>query len=136
MKVLIDTNVLVSAVLRDRAPEEVLLFVVGHSDYTWIVSGDIVAEYYSVLSRPRFALPREVLARWDAILRTATTMVDVPLGVDFPRDQGDAKFLACALASRADYLITGDRDFEEARKLVTTIILSVSAFKRLIVDTS
>ena len=44
-------------------------------------------------------------------------------------------FLACALAAEADYLIIGDRDFNEARKMVNTIIMSVSQFKKLFIDT-
>jgi len=52
--------------------------------------------------------------------------------VNFPRDQKDAKFLACALANDADYLISGDSDFREAHTLLNTTILSVSMFKRLV----
>lgn len=33
MKVLIDTNVLISAVLRDRKPENVILWVIEHPDW-------------------------------------------------------------------------------------------------------
>jgi putative PIN family toxin of toxin-antitoxin system len=130
----IDTNVLVSAALRNRTPEAVILFVAGSLD--WVVSADILLEYRSVLRRPRFALPKSILERWDTILDTFTTVIDISLTPDFPRDQGDAKFIACALASQADFLVTGDRDYEEARKLINTTILSVSAFKRLIIDTA
>ena len=133
MKVLIDTNVLVSAVLRDRAPEEVLLFVIGQPDFDWIASSEILLEYREVLRRRRFGLPVQLLERWDAVLDGHTTLVESPTLIEFPRDQGDAKFLSCALNSKADILITGDRDFEEARKLVKTTILSVSAFKRLFI---
>lgn len=136
MKVLIDTNVLISAALRDRTPEEVILYVASQVDYSWIVSNAILTEYRSVLRRPRFALPESILVRWDTIFDAFTTVIDVPMLADFPRDQGDAKFIACAVASGADFLITGDRDFEEARKLMTTTILSVSAFKRLLIGTS
>ena len=52
------------------------------------------------------------------------TLVDVNIVVDFPRDQKDAKFLSCALAADADYLITGDADFSEAWKLTKTTIIS------------
>jgi predicted nucleic acid-binding protein len=52
----------------------------------------------------------------------------------FPRDQKDAKFLACALATKAEFFITGDRDFSQAQKLIETTILSVSLFKKLIID--
>ena len=58
MKVLIDTNVLVSAALKDKIPEEVILFVVSHADVQWIVSPDILAEYKVVLNRSKFGLPQ------------------------------------------------------------------------------
>ena len=54
--------------------------------------------------------------------------------IDFPRDRKDAKFIACALAGRAIFLITGDRDFTEAQTLMDTTIISVSLFKKLVCD--
>lgn len=57
MKALIDANVLVSAALRDKDPEAVILFIAAQLDWQWIVSADILAEYREVLSRPKFALP-------------------------------------------------------------------------------
>ena len=42
------------------------------------------------------------------------------------------KFLECALAADADFLITGDKDFTEAQKIVRTVILLVSQFKHLV----
>ena len=59
-------------------------------------------------------------------------MVEVDIEIEFDRDQKDALFLNCALAAEADYLITGDRDFEEARKLINTSIVSVSQFQSLV----
>jgi len=55
--------------------------------------------------------------------------------VQFPRDPKDAKFLACALAAKADYLVTGDKDLKEALKLSHTKIISVAAFKQLVSET-
>ena len=132
MKVLIDTNVLISAVLKDKDPEAVILFVVEQADFEWLVSPNILAEYETVLRRPKFNLPDEVCARWSTLLAAVTTVVDVTIAVEFPRDQADAKFLACALATNAEYFVTGDRDFSQAQKLVNTTILSVTQFKRLI----
>jgi predicted nucleic acid-binding protein len=42
--------------------------------------------------------------------------------------------LACALAGQADFLITGDRDFEEIENFNGTKILSVSQFKAFVID--
>ena len=135
MRVIIDTNVLVSAVLRDRDPEAVILFIAERADCEWVVSSNILAEYKDVLNRPKFKLPEEVKQQWFSALDTLTTLIDVEVDIDFPRDQKDAKFLACALVANAEFFITGDRDFSEAQQLVSTIILPVSLFKRLVCDT-
>ncbi len=132
MKVLIDTNVLVSAALKDKDPEAVILFVVEQPDFEWIVSADILAEYKAVLSRAKFDLPDNVRHSWFALLDTVTTLVEVNTTLEFPRDQKDAKFLTCALTANAEFFITGDRDFSQAQKLINTTILSVALFKKLI----
>ena len=58
MKVVIDTNVLLSAALKDRDPETVILYIVSHPDFCWIASKEIIAEYRDVLSREKLALPK------------------------------------------------------------------------------
>ena len=132
MKVVVDTNVVVSAILRDRLPEKVLLFIIARADFEWVASSEILAEYREVLRRPKFALSETVLSRWDGRFRSAIAEWPVEIPVSFPRDVKDAKFLACALAASADFFITGDRDFTEARKLGHTKIVSVSQFDELV----
>lgn len=134
MKVVIDTNVLVSAVLKDRDPEAVVQFVAGRADIEWIVSPGILAEYRDVLSRPKFGLPEDIQQSWFEMIDALTVPCDVGLEIDFPRDRKDAKFLSRAIAASADYFITGDRDFTGAQKLLSTKILSVSQFKKLVCD--
>ncbi|MGB7248993.1 MAG: putative toxin-antitoxin system toxin component, PIN family [Phormidesmis sp.] len=132
MRVVIDTNVLVSAALRDRNPEVVILFVLEREDFQWIVSSEILKEYKDVLSRKRLKLPEAIQQRWFYLIDNLTTVIAVNQTLDFPRDQKDAKFLTCAIAADAHFLITGDQDFSEAQRLVDTTILSVSTFKRLV----
>jgi putative PIN family toxin of toxin-antitoxin system len=120
MKVVIDTNVVISAALKDRDPEAIILFVAERPEFEWVVSAAILEEYKAVLRRERFGLPEELLQRWDEMFGTLTTRVEIEVEIDFPRDRKDAKFLECALAADAEYLITGDKDFTEAQKLVNT----------------
>jgi len=134
IKVIVDTGITVSAAFRDRMPEEVILFVVEQEDFEWIVSSAILEEYTEVLARKKFNLPPEVLQKWREVFEQCTTTVEVDIEIDFPRDQKDARFLECALAAEADYLITGDKDFEEAQKLVKTTIISDSQFKKLVME--
>ena len=45
MRVVVDTNVLVSAALKDRDPEAVILIIVEQPDFEWVVSSEILDEY-------------------------------------------------------------------------------------------
>ncbi len=132
MKIVIDTNVLISAILKDRTPEQVILFIADHDEYEWLVSSEILAEYKAVIVRPKFKLPPEIIEKWFMAFDLLTTCIDVDIEIDFPRDQKDAKFLACSIAGSANFFITGDKDFTEAQKILNTIIISVNDFYRLV----
>jgi len=134
MKVVIDTNILVSAAIRDGIPEIVIQFIVDRPEFEWIVSQEIMTEYIEVLQRRKLKLSEEVQQEWIDLLQTVTKLIEVNIEVDFPRDRKDAKFLACAIAANVDFLTTGDRDFEDVQMLENTTILSVRDFKKLFCD--
>nr|VFK37918.1 MAG: putative toxin-antitoxin system toxin component, PIN family [Candidatus Kentron sp. SD]VFK42561.1 MAG: putative toxin-antitoxin system toxin component, PIN family [Candidatus Kentron sp. SD]VFK77847.1 MAG: putative toxin-antitoxin system toxin component, PIN family [Candidatus Kentron sp. SD] len=128
MKVVIDTNILISALIRDGIPERVLLLCLRRPDVDWLVTQAIIDEYLEVIRRPKFALPDMIVARWNELLVADTKMLQPNLPMDFPRDRKDAPFLACAASGSADYLITGDRDFTDAQRLVPARIISARGF--------
>jgi putative PIN family toxin of toxin-antitoxin system len=132
MKIIIDTNVLISAAFRDRLPERVILWLLSHPEWGWIASDEIVREYKEVLCRPKFKLTDSQIKSWQALMDEAVEIVPVSATVDFPRDRKDAKFLACALAHQADVLLTGDRDFEDAGGLVNAV--KISDFNQFILN--
>ncbi len=134
MRVVVDTNVLISAILKDKDPEAVLLYISESPDIEWIASNFILAEYKEVLSRKKFGLSAELVGKWTQMIDLLTTVIDVDLSVDFPRDRKDAKFLECAIAGAAQFLITGDRDFVHAQKLMNTTIISVAKFIEKVFD--
>jgi len=109
MKIIIDTNIVVSAIIADRNPERLIILVASKSDYQWIVSSEILTEYKDVLNRKKLKVTDQKKQRWLRMFTLFTTSVNVNLTIDFPRDRKDAKFLACAISSGADYLITGDK---------------------------
>jgi predicted nucleic acid-binding protein len=67
MKVVIDTNVVVSAVVWGGVPGEVLEFVIANEEIQWCVSEQILVEYSGVLSRPKFRLPEAILTLWSQL---------------------------------------------------------------------
>jgi putative PIN family toxin of toxin-antitoxin system len=128
MRIVIDTNILVSAAIADGNPEKVILFVAENNDFQWIVSDYILSEYKKVLNRKKLKLSEEQKHKWFNILDNLTVLIEVDLNIDFPRDRKDAPFVACAIIASADYLITGDQDFSDAQKLIETKITSVADF--------
>lgn len=92
------------------------------------MSEEILTEYKEVLSRSKFKLTSQIRLEWFEILDNLTTLIEVNVEIDFPQDRKDAKFLACAVAAEADFLVTGDSDFNLAQSLVKTAIVSVSLF--------
>jgi uncharacterized protein len=132
MKVLVDTNVLLSAALRDRLQEQVILHVATRDDWTWLVIAEILNEYVDVLRRPKFALSAEILDRWTELVQLRTICVASPPALEFGRDPKDAPFLAAAIATSADYLITGDGDLFAAQPLLTTRVVSVAEMAQVL----
>src|SRR5687768_16462770 len=132
MKLVIDTNVFVSAVLRGGLPARVLESVIVHDDWQWTVTSDLLAEYERVVLRAHLAIPIDAQEEWLRLTRQDAIQIDVPLpSVEFPRDRKDIHVLQAAIIGEADYLITGDKDFGEAKKLVASKVVTVAEFARL-----
>jgi len=131
MIVLVDTNVLVSAVIRDRLPQRVIDEIVFRDDWFWIVSAEIETEYREVLARPKFKVPDAIQQSWRAFIEEVTIRIEPSTHPTFPRDPKDELFIAAALVSDADYLITGDKDLLDEQPLISTQILRPADFARL-----
>lgn len=129
MNILVDTNVLLSAALRDRLPEQVVRYVAMDLNHRWLVTPEIVKEYFEVLQRPKFGLSVESLQRWTELIELRTIVVAMPTtGVQFLRDPKDAPFLAAAISTAASFLITGDRDLIQLKGTLPTHIVTVAEF--------
>jgi len=109
MKIVLDTNVVVSGLLNSQGnPAQVLTLALAGAVQ---VCHDklILAEYAEVLARPRFKFDpkrvREVLAKLEVDGLEVDAMEYSDL--DLP-DADDEPFLAAALAASADFLVTGN----------------------------
>ena len=132
MIVVLDTNVLLSAALRDRLPERVVLFVATDPDVQWLVTAEILDEYAKVLRRPKFKFTVESLNHWIELTKLRTVLAESPPMIStFLRDPKDEPFLAAAIAHHADYLVTGDRDFLDVRSSLSVQIVTIAEFAKL-----
>ena len=116
---IIDTNILVSAL----GNEALLVLAVKQGLVRPYFSEEILDEYSIVLPRPKFAFhPDEIAALMDVLQGQGDLVHPTPLRGSSP-DPGDDKFIACALAARVDFLVTGNkRDFPQNRVKPTKVV--------------
>jgi len=108
VRAILDTNVVVSALLKIGGLEALILDLALSARYDLAVSTALLSEYSEVLQRPRFGLdPRKVAGSLRRI-RAAALHVEPRIEVHAARDPDDNMVLECALAGRADYLVTGN----------------------------
>lgn len=113
MRVVLDTNILVSALLvRTGIPARI---IERSEQFELLSTNEILAELERVLHYPRiqrkYGLTEQVIADFVQRLRDASLMVAVEeTAARVLRDPKDEMFLACAVAGSADYIVSGDAD--------------------------
>ena|ERR1700733_4496248 len=110
-KIVIDTNVLVSAFIQKSYPYLIMNSLPTNENMTWCISDDILNEYIEVLSRIKFSkytgfyLNAE---RLFADIPKITTNYNPKIKSAILKDLSDNKFLELAATCHADFLITGN----------------------------
>lgn len=109
MRVVLDTNVLVSGILF-AGPPATILAAWAEGELELLVTVDILAEYRRVGERLGKKYPSVDLAPvLDLVIRESRIVEPVPIRVDACSDKDDLKFLACALSGNAACIVSGDR---------------------------
>jgi putative PIN family toxin of toxin-antitoxin system len=109
IRVVLDTNILVSALLQPQGlPARTLLLALEGITAQLCVSGDIYSEYEEVIRRPKFNYSDAVIERALRTIRQNGIWVKPSHKVRACSDPDDDIFLECAEAARAHYLVTGN----------------------------
>jgi putative PIN family toxin of toxin-antitoxin system len=109
IRAVIDTNVLVSAMISSAGNEALVLMAINQGLVMPCFSPEILDEYSEVLCRPRFGFLQDgVSALLEMLRRRGSLLNSHPLARTSP-DPDDDKFIACALTAKADFLVTGNK---------------------------
>jgi putative PIN family toxin of toxin-antitoxin system len=106
---ILDTNVLVSANLNRDGLEALVVSLGLNRKVQLYVSEPILAEYEHVLLYPRLKFSLQEVDRFMALIRRASALVRPARLVSESTHDADNRFLECAEAAGADFLVTGNK---------------------------
>lgn len=109
MKIVVDTNVVISGTFFGGYPQRVLRAVVEGS-VSAAATPEIISEYMEIteemIARAQGHVRKDLLLPFIGRLELLETCSDIHIS----RDPDDDKFISCACDARALYIVSGDKD--------------------------
>jgi len=131
MKIVLDTNVLVSGLLKSHSDAGTIVRLVAGGLLQVVYDARILAESREVLNRPKFGFAEtDVEAIIAQIKAEGVLIVGQPLPERLP-DPDDEPFLEAALAGEETFLVTGNKKHFPATARKKVVILSPGEFVSL-----
>ncbi len=124
MKIIIDTNILLSAILGNNSAVE----LINNSDFQFYASRQIIDEYKKLIRRDKFKLSNEKIIFWDSFISEKFIISNTHNKIKLSRDYQDAKFIELANEINADFLITSDKKLLNATNFTQTKIVKLENF--------
>jgi putative PIN family toxin of toxin-antitoxin system len=125
VRVVIDTNVLVSALIHDGKPRKLILELLNR--HTVILSRQMLAELADVAGRDKFHVTGSQVERFLSIMvKIAKIVPDNAIFKEVASDPDDDVVLNAAYAGKADYIITGDKHLLTLSNFKKTKIVTVN----------
>ena len=125
-KVILDTNVVVSALIKRSYPHHIIFDLVLDEQMKLCLSNALVDEYYEVLTRPKFAKILDFTSNANIVLNRfmeIAVFYEPKIRLNIIKDSDDNKLLELADESNADFLITGNNvDFVTTHYKNTRIV--------------
>jgi len=132
MRVVFDTNVLVSALLFENStPAQAFFFAASNGEI--LISTDLVNEIHRVIYRPKFNRYISDSQREDFMLSLVETgdLVNVTEAIAVCRDPKDNMILELAVSGKADVIVTGDDDLLALNPFREIAILNPQEFLKM-----
>ena len=132
MRAVLDTNILLRALIKPQGTVGPILRRLRNGDYLAIYSEPILDELLAKLALPRlrdkYHLTDETTTDLLALLALRGELVRPERKVRVCRDHDDDKFIEAALAGGAEYVVTGDEDLLSLKKLESVRFVTPRTF--------
>jgi len=109
MRIVLDTNVLISGLLNPNGPPGRIIDLTLSQRLKILYDDRILAEYDDVIKRPHLKIEKELASTVLGFFRlSGEPVIASPLAEDLLPDPDDVIFIEVALSGKADGLITGN----------------------------
>jgi putative PIN family toxin of toxin-antitoxin system len=123
IRVVLDTNVIVSGLLAADSLPATILDLALQGKIHAALSPSILAELDRVLRRPRFAFEPRKIGSFLALFKSRSKLVSPKKTLNLcKRDSSDNRFLECAEAAKAEFLVTGNKPHFPSRHMKTLVV--------------
>ncbi|MCB0047243.1 MAG: putative toxin-antitoxin system toxin component, PIN family [Caldilineaceae bacterium] len=112
VRVVVDTNVLISSLLKKDGTPSQIVSLWRSGGLTLVISPEIIAEISRVLSYEKICrfVSQDEAKRFIALLEKGATILTPQASITaVPDDPDDDKFVALAVESGAQYIVSGDK---------------------------
>lgn len=115
IRAVLDTNVLISGLISASGPPRQIIDSWLAREFTLVTSPYLIEEVHHVLTYPRIASrlklsEHELMVLFDKLVSLAEVELKIVPLPGVTRDPKDDAVIACAFASKADYVVSGDQD--------------------------
>ena len=132
-RVVLDTNVLISAVIRKGKPRHLLEKAIKDNKYVLVTSRDIVDELRDVLSRPKFQMSREEIDQISVALVSSSDVKMIKSNFKVVKeDPDDDVIINTAYDGNANYIVSGDDDLLRIKEFKGIQIIKVADMLKLL----
>lgn len=126
LRVVIDTNVVISSIVYGGIPKQVLELVIDK--YIMAVTTRVLlAECIDVLSK-KFHFTSQMLAYAESLMLDSFEIVQPERTISLLEDDDDNRVLEAAVAGYCDYIVTGDKDVLRLKQYRETAIVTAGEF--------
>ena len=131
MRIVIDTNVLASAIVFGGKPAELMQLVLMQT-ISAVATQEIMAEYRLIIdSLLKKYASRKVPRSAEPVL-SLIEIIPAQTQVDVCRDPDDNKFISCAIDGQCYYIVSGDKDLLTLKEYNDVKIVTVAEFFELL----
>ena len=127
MRVVLDTNIYISALAIPGKQSEKVLKLALENTYTLIISPSILAELANVLHR-KFQWTKGPIQRACKLLAEISIVVNPQQKLSILQDEPDNRILECAIEGQAIFVVTGDRKMLELKNFQGIQIITLHDF--------